>query len=90
MVAVVVVTILLLIYQFIISRKVIRSDYYSGEQRFLQLVAIWFLPGIGALICHLMLHEAHAGDGPAEDSTAGNDFGSFDASDGNGDGGGGE
>ena len=47
----------LLIYQIWVSTKIWRSDQYDSKQRVLQLLIIWLLPLIGAVVCHSIVRN---------------------------------
>lgn len=61
---------LMVAYQIHISRRVSRSPYYSGQQRWLQLIMVWTLPIVGAALCQTMLSDSEAAEittGDADD-----------------------
>lgn len=70
-------------YQLYVSWRVYQSEYYTGNQRALQLIIIWLAPVIGAAVCHLILSETNSAYMPI----GGTEHGSDDsADDGGGDG----
>ncbi len=60
-----IVLVLLLIYQLWVTVLVCRADEYDSKQRNLQCLAIWLIPFLAALTCHLMLRSSRAPIKPA-------------------------
>ena len=56
---------LLFIYQLWVMRLVFRADEYDSKQRNLQCFAIWLIPFLAALTCHLVLRSNRAPIKPA-------------------------
>jgi hypothetical protein len=64
-------------YQIYVTVIVWRSDQHSTSQKWMQSVVIWFLPVVGAIVCHTVMRwnpkrrhpdpfaepNAHTGDG---------------------------
>ena len=59
------VLILLFIYQLWVTVMVCRADEYDAKQRNLQCLAIWLIPFLAALTCHLVLRSSRATIKPA-------------------------
>ena len=55
-----IIFVLLLIYHLWVTVLVCRADEYESKQRNLQCLAIWLLPFLGALTCHLVLRSSRA------------------------------
>jgi hypothetical protein len=51
---------LLFIYQLWVTVMVCRADEYDNKQRILQCLAIWLIPFLAALTCHLVLRSSRA------------------------------
>ena len=63
-----IVLVLLLIYHVWVTVLVCRADEYDSKQRNLQCLAIWLIPFLAALTCHLMLRSSRAPIKPANTS----------------------
>jgi len=61
-------TILILIagYQIYVTVRVVKSDKYTKGQRTAQTLLIWFVPVLGAVVCHLVL-TTRVAPGPKRD-----------------------
>jgi hypothetical protein len=59
---------LLFIYQMWVTVLVCRADAYDTKQRILQCLAIWLIPFLAALTCHLMLRSSRAPIKPSKSS----------------------
>jgi hypothetical protein len=59
---------LLFVYQLWVTLMVCRADEYDTKQRILQCLAIWFIPFLAALTCHLMLRSSRAPIKPSKTS----------------------
>lgn len=64
--------ILAITYQIYVSRLVLKSIEHTKRQRQLQVLLIWLLPVVGAVVCQAMLREPK-GLGSAAD-VLGNDL----------------
>ena len=59
---------LLFMYQMCVTLLVFRADEYDGKQRNLQCLAIWLIPFLAALTCHLVLRSSRAPIKPSKTS----------------------
>ena len=58
----------LCIYQLWVTVLVYRADEYDSKQRNLQCLAIWLIPFLAALTCHLILRSSRAPIKPSKTS----------------------
>jgi NADH:ubiquinone oxidoreductase subunit 6 (subunit J) len=58
----------LCIYQLWVTVLVYRADEYDSKQRNLQCLAIWLIPFLAALTCHLVLRSSRAPIKPSKTS----------------------
>ncbi len=59
---------LLFVYQLWVTVMVCRADEYDAKQRILQCLAIWLIPFLAALTCHLVLRSSRAPIKPSKSS----------------------
>jgi hypothetical protein len=59
---------LLFIYQLWVTVMLCRADEYDAKQRILQCLAIWLIPFLAALTCHLVLRSSRAPIKPSKSS----------------------
>lgn len=59
---------LLFVYQLWVTVMVCRADEYDAKQRILQCLAIWLIPFVAALTCHLVLRSSRAPIKPSKTS----------------------
>ncbi len=53
----------LTIYQLYVTIKVLASVQYSRRQKLAQVILVWLLPFIGAVLCHVFLVSDTQGPG---------------------------
>src|SRR5574341_262377 len=53
----VVVGVVLIAYQAFVSLLVVRFELFESRQRLIQILLIWFLPVLGALVCHAVVRS---------------------------------
>jgi hypothetical protein len=51
-------------YQLFVTLLLVRSGLLTGEQLVAQSLLVWFLPLIGAIVCH-WLYRLHGSYGPS-------------------------
>ena len=56
-----------LAYQAFVSLLLWQCRFFESKQRWMQLALIWFLPVLGALVCHAVV-QSHSGKGVVRDS----------------------
>ena len=59
---------ILFMYQLWVTALVCSADEYDAKQRNLQCLAIWLIPFLAALTCHLVLRSSRAPIKPSKTS----------------------